>query len=507
MINHEQHMNTELMQRQQVKRVLNMFVRRKKIIAFSIIITMAIGIGYYLRQPKIYQSSSLIMYQQKVNPTSMSPDESRFIEIVNSVSQQILSRTSLEGLINQFDLYKEARAQRPLEDIIEIMRTSHIDIKPDSSGNVFQVSYQGNQPRKVLLVTNALAAKFIEENIRLREIFVSETSSYIQDELSMAKEVINKKEAAMRDYKLKYYNEMPDRLPDNISRLNALQEQYQNYQENLQDLERTKVLLQEQITFRSDFLKGLTDIDGAALSSGMPGLSPTEKLTKYNSELKMLLARYTENHPDIKRLRSQISQLEKELGEKLITQRDDVEYTLSKLKKEKDVIMADIKKHQKWIEAAPIREAEWTDLTRDYTQFSNNYQALVERSLRAESAENLEKRQKGSQFKIIDPAQFPEKPFKPDFMRIMFISLAVSFVLGGLFSFTLEFLDTSFRDPHDLEQFLGVPVTCTIPVIQTSADARKAMLLRTFWWLLLIVALATLGAGIFYLVKNGYIII
>ena len=84
-----------------------------------------------------------------------------------------------------------------------------------------------------------------------------------------------------------------------------------------------------------------------------------------------------------------------------------------------------IEKYMTWIEAAPVREAEWTDLTRDYSQLSDHYSQLVEKNILANSAYSLETRQKGSQFKIIEPAHFPEKPFHPDFLQIMLMALGI----------------------------------------------------------------------------------
>ena len=519
-------------QRQQIKRILNVILRRKKIIIFCVITTMVVGIGVYLRSPKIYRASSLIIYQQKVNPTQMSPDMSRFGEVVGAVSQQILSRTSLEGLINHFDLYKGLRSQIPMEDVVDIMRKKHITIEPSKEGNVFVVSYQGGEPRKVLLVTNAIAAKFIEENIRLREETVSETSAYIKDELKMAEEVMNKKDAAMRDYKLNHYNEMPDRLESNISRLNALQVQYQAYQDSLQDLERTKILLQEQIGLRNNFLKGLTDDASlASESSSLQGASKVRQLANLKTELNLLLTRYTEKHPDVKNLQSLIAQLEEELQNpdniaittsdsgvigfeskdemliKLRQQVGDVEYNIKKLNKERAETFGQIEKYQKWIENTPTREAEWSDLTRDYEQFSKHYEALVSKNLQAGAAESLERRQKGSQFKIMDPAQLPEKPFKPDFVKIMLMALAVSLGAGGGIAFFLEFLDTSFRDAHDLEKFLALPVTCSIPVIQTPSDTKKARIKSAVWVSMLILSVGLISGGMAYLWLKGAIII
>ena len=139
-------MNLNQEQRQIVKRFLDIFLRRKKIIIFCMLLAVVGGLIYYLRTQKIYRSTSLIIYQQKINPTQMSPDLGRFLDTVSAVSQQITSRTSLENLIMQFDLYRDARSRLPMEDVVEIMRT-HISIRPQRSGEIFEVAYQGAVPQ------------------------------------------------------------------------------------------------------------------------------------------------------------------------------------------------------------------------------------------------------------------------------------------------------------------------------------------------------------------------
>jgi succinoglycan biosynthesis transport protein ExoP len=518
-------------QRQLIKRFLDIFLRRKKIIIICMFIAVSVGLGVYVKAPKIYRSSSLIMYQQKINPTQMSPDTGQFQDTVSTVNQQINSRSSLEGMIMQFDLYRDDRARLPMEDVVAIMR-KHISVKPNSSGNVFEVSYRGAVPRTVLLVTNAVASKFIEENIRLREETVSETSAYIKDELRMAKEALNKKESAMRDYTLKYYNEMPQQRETNIARLNALQIQHQSYQNTLQELERTKVLIQEQKSMRRDYLD--------QLGSGIqPELSGAALIAKLQADLDALLTRYKEKHPDVRRLKSLIAGLQEDLetqkaatddaadeqedasqaaeAQKLESadpqlyamqkQIENIDYNISKLHKENEKTQVLIKKYMQWIESAPVREAEWTDLTRDYNQFSKHYQGLVGQNILAGSAESLERRQKGSQFKIIDPAHFPENPFSPDFMKIMSMAIGIGLGIGVAFSLGLEFLDTSFRDAHDLESFLDLPVACSIPVIRTNKDKRVKRLKSAIWLSLFIFSLTVLGGGIALLWYKGIVII
>ncbi|MBI5557527.1 MAG: hypothetical protein HY885_07810 [Deltaproteobacteria bacterium] len=528
-------------QRQLIKKYVDIFLRRKKLVVSFLLLSAVVGLGVYLKTPKVYQCLSLIQYQrQQVNPTAMSPDDvrSRTQEVVATVSQQITSRSSLEALIKEFDLYSDLRASLPMEDVVDLMRDKHIEISQER-GDIFKVSYQGGDPKKVLRVTNAIAAKFIEENLRYREERASETSAYVQDELRMAKEALDQKEGVMRDYKLQYYNEMPAQLTNNMTRLNALQEQYQNNQVSAQDLERTKVMVQEQISLRQELLgqqlQGLSPIlpvpQGAQQQSG-----PLAQISQLRTELQSLEARYTDKHPEVRRVKKLLEDLEAEhaagMGQKgetstpegegekaanqpyidpqleqLKQQLNNLEFNIDRLKQERAEIRKQIDRYQGWVEAAPVREAEWAALTRDYEQLSNHYQGLVGQSLQAESAQSLEKRQKGSQFKIVDPAHFPEKPFKPDFKKIMLMAVGLGLGIGGGLALGLELLGTSFKDPSELETFLGVPVLCAIPNIYTKPEVQKRKVWQIVWGVLLLVSVTIIVAAAGYLWKQGMIIL
>ena len=518
-------------QRQLIKKYLDLVLRRKKIIISFFLISIVVGLGGYLRTPKIFQCSSLIKYQrQSVNPTKMSPDDvrSRTNDVVSTISQQITSRTSLEKIIKEFDLYSGARRELPMEDVVEMMRDKHIEISPSKKGDIFEVSYQGADPRKVMRVTNALATKFIEENLRYRGERATATSAYVKDELSMAKETIDRKEALMRDYKLKYYNEMPDQRQINMNRLNALQEQLQNAQDSVQDLDRTRVLIQEQVTLRKEMM---------AQAARYAGLGETGELLTPQSEasvrdrLQELLARYTEKHPEVRRLRKRLEKLELEQLqdivpeegkqvtsvfparhgdlqlEQLQVQLKEIDYQIKRLKEDRVTIQTQIDQYLQWIENGAVREAEWAALSRDYQQLHEHYQALVARNLEAESAEYLEKSQRGSQFKIIDPAHFPEKPFKPDFRKIMLMALALGLGVGGGLAFGLELLDTSFKDPEELENVLGLPVACAIPLINTPDELKRKKIMTIIWTVAFLISSMVVLGLLIYCWQKGLIIL
>ena len=504
----------ENQQRQQVKKYIDLLAQRWRLITACILAALTIGLGIYLRMPKLYHCTALLSYEkQQINPGRMAPEREgqRLRETVSTLSDLVMSRNNLEEFIKQFDLYPEARKKLPIEDVIELMR-KNISVTPSSRGDTFTVTFQGKQQDKVLKVTNALAAKFIEENLKYREERATETSKYTQGELNMAKAVLDKKEQAMRDFKLQHYNEMPEQRADNLARLTALHEQYQGIQDSIQDLERTRVMAQEQISLRKRLGNALATGNPSAGSGSRPAdqpMSKYERLQRLKQYLASLLAKYTDKHPEVRRTRQMIAKLEADLRahpdtgtttkdtvshvpldpeiQQLKFQIRGIDLNIKKLKNDQKKVLADIKKYEQWIEKTPVREAQWNALTRDYNELRRNYDYLVSQNLQAASVEHLERKQKGSKFKIVDPARFPDKPFKPDFKKMLLLALAAGGGLGVGLTLLLDFVDTSFKDVGEIESQLGVRVICAVPYIELPEEARK----KRFR--------AVLSAGLFFL--------
>ncbi len=518
-------------QHQVFKKYADLLLRWDKVIIIAVLLSISCGLIIYLTTPKVYQSSSLIMYeQQKIKPSKLTPEVSKKIEaMVNTVSQHVTSRGSLEKIIKEFDLYREALKGLPLEDVVAMMRDKSIVIFSEKkSGDVFQVSFLNEDPRKAMLVTNALASKFIEENLRFREERASETTDYIKYELKIAKQSIDKKETIMRDYKLKYYNEMPDQRVANMSRLNALQEQYQVVQSNIQNLEQTRLLAQQQYDLQKKRMG--SNSDQASGNSELYDLETARQALKY------LLAKYTPEHPSVKQLKKQVSQLENEQADRVVSpvggkgeagsalsttspmgrgalldqrvvQLKEIELSLKSLRSHSGKILEQVKKYQQWVENTPVREAEWASITRDYYELKKHYENLVSQSLAAESAETIERRQKGSQFRIVDSAYLPVKPLKPDFFMITLSALALG--LGGGIGVILffDFLDTSFKDANEVEQFLELPVLCSVPLFVTDKEKKRSRVISWLSYFFIGLFFVGLGAVMVYFQQKGVIIL
>jgi polysaccharide chain length determinant protein (PEP-CTERM system associated) len=527
-------------QTEQIRKYIEIVLSNKVMIIIFLLLGITTGLIRTLTMEKQYRATALLSYQeQKVNPNRMSPDfQGKILEMVSTLSQIVTSRTSLEKVIKEFNLYEDARKVMPMEDVVEIMR-KNLSIKPSPTGDTFSITFQGGIPGQVVKVTNSLAAKFIEENLRYREERATETSSYTKNELQIAKAVLDKKEEIMRDYKLKHYNEMAEQRVGNLERLNSLQQQYQSKQANIQDLERTKVMLQEQVSLRKNLLAAekVSAADGArevTRGAPQPGESDGERLERLKVLHSSLLIKYTDKHPEVKRVSKIIEKLERagENGQnfgndkagltargktnspdadavisQLTIQMKKLEMDVDGLNKEKQQLKEQISKTEDWVAKTPVREAEWAALTREYGEHKKNYDSLVAQDLQADSVLHLEQKQKGSQFKIEDAARLPEKPFSPDFYKIMGMAIAISLSLGCGIAFGIAILDPSFKDVSDIETYLGVPVICSIPFIPIEKEKHRERLLSIGWTIAFLVSVVILAALFFYYWRHGRIIL
>jgi uncharacterized protein involved in exopolysaccharide biosynthesis len=255
------------------------------------------------------------------------------------------------------------------------------------------------------------------------------------------------------------------------------------------------------------------------VSRGKPKIkNPYElQLDQLRNRLSDLQTKYTEKHPDVIVAKRKIADLEnkiekvkaieaeeedtkvemastpetltKEKGEKKVgkkvekivtlesnpfykemeSQLTATEFEIKRLKDEEPKIKAKIAEFQMRVENAPARELAMANLTRDYQNNRERYQSLLRKSQEAQQAENLERRQKGEQFKVIDPARIPDKPFKPNIPRIILFALFLGMCSGFGMAFFREQMDHSFRDAEDLEATLGFQVLANIPKIEKKA--------------------------------------
>ncbi len=468
---------------------LEILNRRKwSVLACLLVGFMGAGVVFLLL-PKVYRSSTLILVESQkvptdfIKPVTVDTIEERLI----SIQQQIFSRTLLDRIIKEFNLYKDESL--PLEDKIEDMRkhikVETVDDRLRRNIQAFTIAYEGEKPLTVMRVTNKLASLFIEENLRVREQLVEGTSEFLVQELQSLQETLNLQEKQISDYKHRYMGQLPQQIEANLRTLDRLQMELQNATDSLRMTEEKRDILRD----------ALNDPTGTAL----PGLSPNRtRLQQLRAQLIQLQSEYKETYPDVIQTKRQIQELEALLaggapqvasageaggeqgapgaegaqasGERegadprnLEAQLRTSEAEIQVRKMRKLETERQIKELERRVDATPAHEQQLSILTRDYDNNRRTYEALLSKKMTAKISESMEKRQKGEQFRIIDPANQPEKPVKPDPLKVFLGGAFAGLVLAGGSIWWLDFRNLPFRRPEEIEAALHLPVLATIP--------------------------------------------
>lgn len=445
---------------------------------------------------------------------------------LSTIKQQILSRTLLTKIIDRYGLYKEGAQKMATEEVIEMMRRK-IEVKTVGRGNIdaFSLSFEGTSPVTVMEVTNQLASLFIEENLKIREQLVEGTSEFLDNELNSIKQTLEHQESQIGEFKRIHMGELPGQLDANLRSLDRFQSDLASIQLAKKAIQDRRMALENSVEAarrRMDEVVRLNEeMDLIAGESNIPSAGPKppvtsplmHKLIQKKKELASLSVEYKESYPDIIALKREIRQLEDEVAEtelsgKMVqsppeavedrvegarTRRSganekggpgkpsptaewdtgfmadlqkqirSVNQDMEALKERELNLRKQIQIFEKRVEDTPAREQEFATLLRDYESTRKNYGALLDKKLGAKISENLEKKQKGEQFRILDPANLPEKPFKPDQLKIGLAGLVLGLGGGLGLAFIREQLDSSIRKPEEVERIISVPVLVSIP--------------------------------------------
>ena len=473
--------------------ILKSFLRRLWYIIIPVIVVMIGAVLYAYTSPKLYRSSTLILITpQKVPEAFVRPTVTSTIgERLQSIGQEIMSRTRLEQIISELRLYQEEIKSGSLEGIVELMR-KNIQVEIKGREGYFTISYIGKDPKIVTVVTNKLASLFIEENLKLREQQAQGTSEFLSTELQATKAKLEEQEKMIAHFKRQFMGELPEQRDANLRILEQLQLQYQRISDSLRAAQDRKLFFQKQLSDLELVIASEESARGTSSLTGRNKSSQETQLEQLKNQLSDLQTKYTEKHPDIQIVRKRIAELEAEIG-KVKSEKEKglkeggkslsvdprhneikdrligTEKEIERLKEEDAKIRAQMAKYSERVEKTFGRELEISNLTRDYQNAKETYQSLLRKSQEAQQAENLERRQKGEQFKVIDPARTPGMPFKPDIPKILLFGLLLGIGSGFGLAFFREQMDRSFRDAEDLEATLGLKVIANIPKIEKKA--------------------------------------
>jgi polysaccharide chain length determinant protein (PEP-CTERM system associated) len=470
-----------------------------------------LGFAVARQWPYLYRSEALVLVveqrvpEQYVTPNVVSNPQDR----LQSMTQQILSRTRLETLIEEFNLYAWERAHDTIEDAVDKMRKD-IDIEPvqaqDRAGELtaFRISYSARGARVAQRVTNELTSLFVEENLEARTQASIRTTAFLESQLEAARNDLAQQEQRESDFKRRYLGELPEQQESNLELLNNLEAQLQSSTDALERTMQQKIYYQ---SMKNEYEAMQRASQGKVSSNGstVPLSAADTQLKELRKQLEDLRGSLTPQHPDIIKLEDEISEWEA-LKRRLDAPPDasattsdppggtksspvvipdpslaeidshlkSVEAEVGDRGKETEAIRTRIREVQSHLSLTPLREREFAAITRAYENSREYYQSLLHKKLQSELATNLEKRQQGEQFRVLDPASLPQRPSEPSPLEIIFLGWAVGLCGGIGLTTARETRDKTLRGGWDAAE---LPIVVRIPTLRTE---REQVRLRWF---------------------------
>ena len=430
--------------------------RRRKWVALSVFaLVLSAALTFAKSLPNLYQSTAIVLVEHPSSPNGEGDVESR----LQSIRQEILSRTRLAELIGRLDLYPEMRKLASMQTVVERMRR---DVRIDVSGSdqatgrgtiAFSLGYRGRDPVKVTVVANALTNSYLEEDTHLRDRQTSGAAAVLRTQLEEVKKRLAPQEAKIAEFKRNHAGELPQQADASLIAVERLSGQLQRVSEmRTAAVERRATLLRE---------------------SGEPGQAEAAdpdrvRLARLTQELAAVRTKFSEKYPDVIAKKSEVESLslvvaQKPVVDRSLPQLEQLNREIRTHQAEESRLRSEIGMLERRVAGAPFREQEYSILSRDYATTRDFYDSLLKRYEEAQLAEAREDGPQGQRLRLLDPAITPVDPIAPDRLRLAIFGLIAALALAVVGVAAAERFDTSFHSAEDLARHTRVPVLVRIP--------------------------------------------
>jgi len=470
------------------------------ILPLTVIGCGALGLLAAAVLPKRYTSQTLVLVDQPTVPTEYVRPV--ITEELNhrlaSMQEQILSRTRLQPIIEKFGLYAQDRGRVHIEDLVERLRNS-VTIKPleamagtrNDSLAGFHVNVTFDTALTAQQICREITSMFMEQNTRERERQASQTTSFLSGQLDEAKNKLDEQDAKLAQFKRLHLGSLPQEEQTNLSMLTGMNAQLEANTQALSRAEQDKAL--------NESLLSQQEATWKMSQTGQNPETADQQLISLQDQLAALLARYTPEHPDVVKLKNQIEELKKHMAEAPKTSgqgsgstrasaieppqmqqlraklRQD-EVSISNLTTRQSQIQDQIRQLQARIQASPVVEQQFKEITRSHQTALDFYNDLLKKHEQSAMATDLEHQQQSEQFRVLDPPSLPEKPSFPKKSYFAGGGLGGGFVLGLGIMYLIALIDKSMHTERDVELFLRLPVLAMVPMLELAGSGKSGML-------------------------------
>lgn len=483
---------------------------------FVVVLVVAIVVAFTI--PPIYRSTGTIMVESQQVPENIVPSAIRnqLDERINVIKQRVMTRDNLLKIANKYSLFKENIGSLATSELIDKLR-DRIIIESISSGEAmntnrqgqptiaFTLSFEDQHPDVALQITNDLIALFLDWNIKLRTEGAMDTTAFLTQESEKLKAEVERLEALIAAYKQENRNALPEQLTLRMTMMaraeNDLREVERDYRSTKEELRSLEVEL-------------------AAAKHGMGEEIPSQSLPALKAEYARISAIYKETHPDVRRLKRNIEALEKiaNAPESESTSTNPTNLAvyrlqakiasdnarLNSLAQQRLMLQGKITENERAMIQTPKVEQGLDVLIRDRDSAQKKYEELRSKKMNAQIAENLESENKSERFSVLEPPLLPEKPFKPNRVKILALGFLLAIISSGSAIMLLESIDKRIRGVEALTHVLGYRPLVVIQYLPIREEGvrRERILKRVIMVATLALIAAILAIHFLYMPLN-----
>jgi polysaccharide chain length determinant protein (PEP-CTERM system associated) len=487
-----------------LSQILNTIYRRKDIVIAIFLVIAALTTYLTVSLPNIYRSTTLILITPQRLPSNYvaSTVTSSIDQRMLAMTQQILSRTSLEKIIRALNLFSINGSAKDIDGRVNQLRKM-ITIEINRN-DTFKLSFEHESPQTAMEVTARLASLFIDENVRSREQQAAGTTAFMNTEVERLRKELEEQESIVNLYKSQHQKDLPEQLDANLRTLEQMRRELESGMLRLTSLEERKALIEETRIATASIFDG----SGAARS-----ILSRAGIDSRKRELELLRARYSDKHPDVVRLKQEIENTPVEetpqtagaevartsSGDSSRTQFADIQSNavaseVTMLRQRNNKLQSEIAAYQDRVNTTPIRAIELSKITRNYDITLNKFRELLSKEFDSQLSENMERKQKGEQFQVVDPPSLPESPVAPNRPRLLLVGLLLGLAAAVGAAFLIANLDNSIRGNEDLDGMTNLPLLAMLPVVPSRGNILE---LRQARIMLLLYSAGALALGIF----------
>ncbi len=404
-----------------------------------------------------------------------------------NIRNRITSRSIVERVIKTLGLDKNLKTPDQDDELATgIQRGLTVTMRSagDHEPDLFTVTYRGSNPKVVRNVVETLVKEFIEDSVRFQRSDAVGAFDFIEEQLKEYKRKLELSDRSIREFRERNPQMIPQNETTILGRIENFQTARIDGQIRLKELQRKRESLQKQLSGEKELTVAFVSRDG----------SPESRLNYLNNQLMLLMTKYTDDYPEVIKIKSEIEELKKQMAQATTAEKNlsanagaetralnpvyrQIKEEMQKTETEIESLSArmdelakqqDVGRHI--LGQMPREQEEWSRLQRDRNVYQRVYDDLLQKLENARVSKNLELADKSTTYRVVDPPLLPRIPIKPNRILLIIAGLALGIAAGVGVAVGLDYYDYSFKDEDALREGLNLPVLAAVPSVVTEED-------------------------------------